>query len=211
MRRRSPNPYRRAPPQREPYDTVLIVCEGSKTELYYFKQLATDLRLTANVEVFSPGSDPVTVVNYAKQRLDEFERVFCVFDGDNPPRSKLATNIVQSSQPGRDGKWQVIVSAPCFEVWLLLHFAFVTRPFAAAGGKTIAENATQALIAELPNYKKGDPQTYPLVQSKTNTAIANAKRLHHHNVANNSNNPATQVHVVVDYLRKLKSGEKPRK
>jgi len=33
---RRPESYRRLSPQREPYDYVLIVCEGEKTEPNYF-------------------------------------------------------------------------------------------------------------------------------------------------------------------------------
>lgn len=37
---------------REPYDIVLIVCEGSKTEIEYFNGLIKDLKLnTVNVKI----------------------------------------------------------------------------------------------------------------------------------------------------------------
>jgi hypothetical protein len=43
---------RRSKPKRSPYDRVLIVCEGRKTEPYYFNALVDDLKLnTANVDV----------------------------------------------------------------------------------------------------------------------------------------------------------------
>ena len=55
---------RRARAKRYPYDTVLIVCEGEKTEPYYFKELRDDLQLnTANIEITGDtgGSSPGNV------------------------------------------------------------------------------------------------------------------------------------------------------
>ena len=57
-------------PKREPYDKVLIVCEGKKTEPNYLEMLS------ANVEVVG---FPVAI---RKKRGDPFDKVFCVFDKD---------------------------------------------------------------------------------------------------------------------------------
>jgi hypothetical protein len=58
-------------PKRSPYDQILIVCEGGKTEPNYFQALIDDLRLnTANVEVDGEsGSSPRSVVAHAKARF----------------------------------------------------------------------------------------------------------------------------------------------
>jgi RloB-like protein len=55
--------------QKGPYDRVLIVCEGEKTERIYFKDLINHYRLsTANIEVCSSGgSAPKSVVDHAKK------------------------------------------------------------------------------------------------------------------------------------------------
>jgi hypothetical protein len=50
------NSLRRRKPQRDPYDMVLIVCEGKKTEPNYFCDLRDDLKLnTANILVSPSG------------------------------------------------------------------------------------------------------------------------------------------------------------
>lgn len=56
--------------RREPYDRVLIVCEGEKTEPVYFKALIRALRLSsANVEVCGEcDSSPRSVLDYARQK-----------------------------------------------------------------------------------------------------------------------------------------------
>src|ERR1700730_16503751 len=78
--------YLKREPRREPYDVVLIVCEGQKTEPLYLKRLRSVHRLSsANIEILpSPSQDPINIVDYAEQRCqsDEFDRAFCVFDRD---------------------------------------------------------------------------------------------------------------------------------
>ena len=77
--------------RREAYEKILIVCEGEKTEPNYFEDAREYFCLeTVNVEVRGEcGSDPVSVVKFAKQRYreekdagDAFDKVFCVFDKD---------------------------------------------------------------------------------------------------------------------------------
>lgn len=69
---------------RQPYDRVLIVCEGSKTECYYFEALRDSLSLhPANIIIsLSQGTDPLSIVNFSLEKLHDFDRVYCVFDKD---------------------------------------------------------------------------------------------------------------------------------
>ena len=75
--------------KRAPYDKVLIVCEGEKTEPNYFLELRDHYRLhTANIEICSDcGSAPINVVERAKQIYRHehrtgmpVDRVYCVFE-----------------------------------------------------------------------------------------------------------------------------------
>lgn len=74
--------------RREPYDLVLIVCEGAKTEPLYFSKLRDALRLShVNVRICGKecGSSPLSIVDYALsefEREGEYDRIFCVFDKD---------------------------------------------------------------------------------------------------------------------------------
>lgn len=81
---RSSNTYCRKEAIREPYDVVLIVCEGEKTEPGYFEGLKKAHRLSsANIKVVSgEGSDPVSIVKHALRECQKggYDRVFCVFD-----------------------------------------------------------------------------------------------------------------------------------
>ena len=69
-RRRPEKRFARRGPTREPYDRVLIVCEGERTEPLYLGELADHYRLsTANFKVVGRGADPKTVVREAKEQL----------------------------------------------------------------------------------------------------------------------------------------------
>ena len=205
MRKHFGSSYLRRPASREPYDTVLIVCEGEKTEPNYFRDLMLTHRLSsANIVVVSPGADPVTLVEHARQRLADFDRVYCVFDGDNAARAAHAADMIGTSAEGRAGKWHAIRSTPCFEMWLLLHFKYSTAPFVKTGKLSPADCAIAALKTHLPKYAKGHSGLYGRLSEKVVLAMANGRRLEKHNATTQSANPATQVHNLVDYLRALK-------
>lgn len=210
MRRRI-NLYRRQAPTREPYDTVLIVCEGEKSEPLYLQGLMKAHNLSsANIHFVSPGSDPVTMATYARARLADYVRVYCVFDGDNAARAQAALQMIRSCPEGQvlqdnSQRWQGIVSTPCFELWLLLHFKYSDAPIAADASGTPGDVTVKALRSHLKNYKKAHPDIYGLVEAKTNQAIAHAKRLARHNHSTGSTNPATDMHLLVEYLKRIRS------
>ena len=86
-RPRGPQRSRRRQPRREPYDRVLVVCEGTKTEPDYFREIVEAYRLSsANVVVASGrGSDPESVVATAVERYEDdpdYEGVYVVVDRD---------------------------------------------------------------------------------------------------------------------------------
>src|SRR5438309_400951 len=128
--------YGRRPPRREPYDIVLIVCEGQKTEPNYFRGLKRECGLSnVNINVLSPPhSDPLSLVDFAIDHLardGEIDRGFCVFDRDRHTNFMQAVAKVQNSQLGQSGRLCAITSTPCFELWVLLHFLYSSRAYAA--------------------------------------------------------------------------------
>jgi hypothetical protein len=85
---------------RQPYDVVLIVCEGQKTEPAYFKGVGATYGLSsANVKVVPSdyGNDPVSVVEYAQEeyrKARDYDRVYCVFDRDGHANFDQAINRI---------------------------------------------------------------------------------------------------------------------
>lgn len=206
---RSINSYARRGPIKEPYDTVLIVCEGAKTEPNYFNGLKGFYRLSsANIEVTkAPGTDPMSVVKYSEALMNEekYDRVFSVFDRDGHANFAEAVSYVSGTTRGQAGTWHAITSTPSFEVWLMLHYQYSTAPIVAAGGKSAGEMAVHSLRTVLPGYSKGDKEIFQKTSDNLETAIRNGARLETHNVGSQSNNPATNMHILIDYLRKLKT------
>lgn len=204
-RRRPRHRLARRRPQRESYDRVLIVCEGKKTEPSYFGDLLAHYRLSmANIEIVGSGADPGTVVKQAKKRRlqeirngEKYDRVFCVFDRDEHETFKTACHEATASGITPIRSW------PCFEFWLVLHFRYSRQPYAKSGGRSAAQNCVEDLRQHLPRYSKGIRGVFGsledfLVQAKDNAALAltdakNTEEL----------NPATEIHLLVEYLQSL--------
>ena len=131
-RRDRERPLKRRVAVRQPRKTILIFCEGERTEPEYLDALkrqpwvrdiaAVDLR----VETGHGGSVPMTLVTMAvaaRQRAageeGEIDEVWCVFDVEWP-RNHPGLN--EATDQARQGGVELAISNPCFELWLILHF-----------------------------------------------------------------------------------------
>ncbi|NCP64088.1 MAG: RloB domain-containing protein [Paraglaciecola sp.] len=205
---RNPADLRRKAPKREPYDRVLIVCEGEKTEPVYFEDLRNHYGLsTANIAVTpAHGSDPVSVVKHAKKLLkdeskqgEKFDKVYCVFDRDEHTNFDAASSQLNAGDIVSARSW------PCFEFWLLLHFGYQRPPFHPAHGRTGAQLCQSSLKAELPAYTKGMRGIFDALLPNLDADIQNAERAQRDAQATGEQNPSTEVHELVKYLRNLKN------
>lgn len=210
-RRRSFREVRRSAPVREPYEVVLIVCEGAKTEPYYFKELIRELRLSAaNVHVIGEecGSSPKTIVKYAVDRFgrnDGYDRVFCVFDKDSHPdfdEAKDRCRALSKSPKTKGIEFLAVTSNPCFEFWLLLHVKDASAPYAKTGKKSVGDLAAQELGEAIGSYQKGRVDVFAVLRPGLDEAIRRAQRLR----AQELENPYTDVDELVLYLRGLAAG-----
>jgi len=92
---------------RKPYDKILIVCEGEKTEPSYFKDAVDYYQIHTAKVTGNCDSDPVSVVNYGIKlyELEEqegsgpFDRVYCVFDRDAHTNYQEALDKLKNQQP----------------------------------------------------------------------------------------------------------------
>lgn len=196
----------RRQPKLASYDRVLIVCEGSKTEPNYFRELVDYLKLnTANVEIDGDSDpSPKSVVAHAKRRYQQeadFDRVFCVFDKDDHSTYSQAMKDLASDELVT--VFAAITSVPCFEYWLLLHFIFTTKPYARSELYSPGEHVMRDLKAHLPRYSKGSQHIYLQLMPFTDLAIRHAERASQQAVQNQTDNPTTQVHRLVTYLHTL--------
>lgn len=196
---------------RAPYEKVLIVCEGEKTEPNYFNELIDFYEInTANVVIDgSCGSSPISVVNHAiaryakeKDTLVPYDKVYCVIDRDTHDSFDEAIAKLAKQKPA--GVFHATVSVPCFEYWLLLHFNYTTAAFMAAGNKSAGDRVLVELKKYWPDYGKGNHGTFSHLLGQLNFAKANAARVLVNAQQTGSSNPSTQVHELVEYLQNIK-------
>jgi hypothetical protein len=199
--------YSRREPEREPYDLVLIVCEGTRTEPSYFRGLRLIERLSnTNIRITpADGTDPLSIVRYAEQLADDYDRTYCVFDRNGHANYDDALRRLAQSQVGRAGRLIAVPSWPCFEIWLLLHFRYSSAAIVKAGRKSAGDRAVDELKRHLPNYRKGHEGIYQELLPNLDQAITHAARLRRDNERTGNNNPSTRVHELVQYLRRLKA------
>jgi hypothetical protein len=191
---------------------VLIVCEGQKTEPNYFNGLRDDYELsTANIEIGGNcGSDPVSIYKYAKKRFreerergDPFDKVYCVFDKDSHVNFQQAVDAISRSMPKQ--VYEATVSVPCFEYWLLLHFIYTSKPYMAQGSNSSCSQVISDLKAYLPDYEKGQANVYLQLKQHLETAKVHALRAKLEAEDNNTDNPSTRVHELVEFLQNIRN------
>ncbi|MGW1180359.1 RloB family protein [Streptomyces drozdowiczii] len=109
----------------------LIYCEGECTEVQYFRGLKAELRtLPVSICVGSEHGEPKSLVRAAVQhmgrasrspqdRWTEYDEVWCVIDVEAPvPHPGLDEALLLARRHGIE----VVLTNPCFELWILLHF-----------------------------------------------------------------------------------------
>lgn len=198
-RGRSEEALSRRPGKKPPRRCFLIVCEDAVAAPTYFKALRRALRLsTAEVEICGEECDsaPISVVDFALERRKarkksgfDYEQIWCVVDVDN--HESLHKALCKAKDHGLD----VAVSAPCFELWYLLHFV--------PGGRSYdkCDQLIRDLKAHLPVYEKGTSDPFPELWPKVGDAERHAEMLIKLRDDDRLRNPCTEVHLLVRVLR----------
>lgn len=218
----------RSSAKRKPYDRVLIVCEGEKTEPYYFEEMKVVLDLdSANIRIDgSCGSSPKSVVEHAmtlferaKDKGEQYDRVFCVFDRDQHETFDEAIAKVKKYNKkllvdeyylkNEEPSFTVIRSTPSFEYWLLLHYTPTTRSFLSTDNKSSGDQVIDELKVYITDYKKKKKGLYKMSTTKNllNGALAHSKRIFDNAEKTGDSNPSTNVHILVDYLHNIKENK----
>lgn len=203
---------KRRGPRREPYDRVLIVCEGSKTEPNYLRELIAHHQLSsANVQIVGDGgAAPISVVDYAIAQFEkdpDYNRVFCVFDRDEHASFDAAVQRVRDKAlQRRDGRrklgparFEAITSIPCFEYWILLHFQYTT----ATMPRFVDVEPRMRAFPALAGYNKGATGLFGRTQALLQVALDHADRANRAALGNGSSNPTTQMPTLIRYLLQL--------
>ena len=193
----------------------LIVCEGKKTEPYYFQEFCEFHQLRTPRVRIAPGeygSSPISVVRYAETLYEEdarlgpdsYDRVFCVIDRDEHSTYLDAAKRIQELN-AKGKPFVAIPSVPCFEYWLLLHFCYTRQPFHASGNKPICEKVIRELCQQpgFDGYRKGQKDVYKRIRNQTDTAIKHAQWAEKESKQVRDDNPSTHVYRLVIELQNL--------
>lgn len=131
--------YKKNQPHRDA-TLFLIVCEGEKTEIDYFEQF---INLSKRVKIIpvSPNTNksaPKWVLDKAtkeaeEQDLNDDDQLWMVMDID---RWKLEDLHSIQDACNKMANWNLAVSNPCFEIWLLAH-AKDLEDFSGLSGKEL--------------------------------------------------------------------------
>jgi hypothetical protein len=176
------------------------------------------LRLpSANVQVqpAAYGTEPLGIVEYAERlfttgqralgiHAGSFDRVVVVFDRDRHHTYHAALQRVAA----RNGRLQndervkvpfeAVVSVPCFELWLLLHFEDVFAPLHR-------DDAVARLRAHLAGYAKGRGSHWDATRARLHDAMHPTEALAAAgSTAADGMQPYTNMHELVHRLLHLK-------
>ena len=177
--------------------TILIVCEGAKSEPFYFGDLVRTLGLkTVRIIGKKCGSSPLCVVNRAKEistgKIDliekfnegvDYDEVWCVFNQDQH------TTLRDALDKAYGNNFKVALTKPCFEFWYLLHFRKTTKGFEDC------DKVIDDLKSQISDYRKGSCPFEELFPN-TDTAIENAEFVRKHG----GGDPVTNVDELVSIL-----------
>jgi len=198
------------------YSRILVVCEGEKTERYYFIGLRNYLRLkSANIEIVGEGATPTMVVERAeylhqkgKEVGNPFGEIFCVFDKEEHADYGKAVRILEQKSSTRESDtrwWTPIASVPAFEYWLLLHYEYTDRPYQKTGSKSAGEMVTLDLKKHFRGYKKNDENIFWHFRDQLEQAKKNANKSLAATKKADTDNPSTRVHKLVEFLQNIKN------
>lgn len=155
-----------------------------------------------------PGNDtdPISLVEHTIAKVkEEFldltgdDRAFYMFDTD--VKSEKNSQINEAIRLAIKNNIIPIVSAPCVEVWFLLHYRYSTAQY----------SSNEEVIDELKRYCAGYNKSYniyPLIFGNTSKAISNAKRLEKFQLENGRKlqsveaNPYTEVYKIMEEIQK---------
>lgn len=209
---RSAAPSFRIRPER-----LLIVTEGTKTEPYYFEGFKNRINAGYHGEyvtlrVCGVGDNTVSLFERARSIAsadpDGFTQVWVVYDKDSfPSRDFNAVVDLCSSESGGGVTYRAAWTNEAFELWYILHFAYVDS---ALDRGSYAPILTRYLRAEgLGKYEKNRSDMFSALEGRMPAAIANAERLEGSNAGRTpaDSNPGTTVHLLVkELLPYLNSG-----
>ena len=194
---RSSQSFQRKTPRYIVEATVLIICEDSKSAKRYLEDAKKHFNVDAEVEVVHlKNTDPIGIVNRAVERMANFDKIYCVVDRDTHGSFDDATKAVASLE-----KVELVVSYPCFEYWLLLHFEYSRKGYMPAGKDSPGDQMVKALrnIPSMKDYDKGAADgIFEKLLPMLPKAMRHAEKVLKDAECVKEMNPSTRMHELFD-------------
>jgi len=198
-------PKRRKKNERNVQPSLLIFCEGGKTEPNYIRAFIRDVsefdsgQVAVKVVPTKKNTPRELVLEAARARMTDEDELWTVFDKNGYTKHPQAFSLA------RDKGVNVAFSSMAFEFWILLHFEFTTRPFSQADDLL---SYLKKDARHLPDYEKGDCGIYEQIKHATNLAADRAVKVRKHQHASSpfgakvhELNPYTDVDLLLQAIR----------
>jgi RloB-like protein len=204
------------------HEGILIVCEGTETEPNYFRSFPV---VNKTLKIIGSGYNTSSLVKLAVKEWETlakdgsyYEQLWCVFDRDSFSQGSYNGAFLQIDNEakrlnrkyakwiGRDVKVKAAYSNEAFELWVLLHYQYITS------GLDRNQYGKKLKSFMGTKYKKNDPEMYEKLSRLTDEskgkgqqfAIKNAHKLltKASDSKMHNTNPSTTVHLLVEELNK---------
>ena len=191
----------RKSPFRKEKERFLIVCEGKETEINYFNSLINLFQINRIVSATHFKQNPSKIAEFSTIKLnDGYDKIYCVFDKDKHGDFGKALNIIKQNED-----LQAIISNPCFEYWILLHFEKTTKPFGSGSKSPCDELVSKNLKNYIQDYSKNYDKFENIIQNHLQTALLNAKEIDiEKKKSKNENLPFTDIWILINKLEAIK-------
>ena len=160
--------------------TILIVCEGEKTERYYLdglKREETISKVFAITVVPGKGGSRSQIIDRVinqKAQRKGVDVVLCVLDTEALETPQAKEDLAAARQEADRNDITLYLSNPAFEVWFLAHFIRTSRSFRDCDAVIIELDKEWRRAFRQP-YNKSDTRLYQKLAKGTQVAVTNAK------------------------------------
>lgn len=193
-------------PGNKSISSLWIFCEG-ETERNYFAQLKAVERIKGMQirPVICEDKNIVGIVKYSINHLKhnryflKGDSVVYVFDRDKNTNE----DFEEAKKMVKNPNIQLILSNPCFEFWILLHFELYYEP-------VYPQLLKVKLQKHMGSYKKNDPNIYNNTKDKIETAKEYSKKVYQMHIDENrqilceESNPSTMLFQLIELIQQYK-------
>ena len=174
---------------------VYLICEGSETEIRYFKRFRSRGCNIDIIPISSQYKSADRLVQKAKATMgnnpyypEDGDSIWCVFDRDDNSNEVL----LRAKQSAQKEGYHLAYSNPSFELWFLLHFV----------NQQAEVEDRQALIPDYEKNKDYFDVLKPLLAAAIQRAKTRADQVQKQGLEpiSRQSNPLTTVWELVEYL-----------